>query len=206
MWLTTASTITEVPLSAVRGTAIRPIWMSLRSAASPTPTVNTGTSAALSASSASASEASVVSAPSLTMTRPASGRPASSCRAPSSAAPSLVCEPSNASSPGAPSRRAVEENRNVRTTNLSARARITGDSAENRSRTKAPRDWPSTSAICMLRESSISTPRKFCCDTAARTTSTGRNRQKSISARVATRRAMSTTRCRPVAPRARAAR
>ena len=35
------------------------------------------------------------------------------------------------------------------------------------------------SAICMLRESSISTARKFCCGTAALTTRMGRNRQKS---------------------------
>jgi hypothetical protein len=57
---------------------MRPIWMSLCSDSSPTPTVNTGTSAAFSASSASDNEASVVSAPSLTITRPASGSPASS--------------------------------------------------------------------------------------------------------------------------------
>ena len=38
------------------------------------------------------------------------------------------------------------------------------------------------SAICMLRESSSSTPMKFCCGTAAWRTSTGRNRQTSSSA------------------------
>ena len=66
----------------------------------------------------------------------------------------------------------------MRTTNLSARLFITGDSGPNCSRAMAPRVLPASSAICMLRESSISTPTKFCCDTAARTTRTGRNRQK----------------------------
>ena len=125
----TASTRIDVPFSADRGTETRPIWMSLLNCSWPTPTVNTGTSAALSASSASDSEASVVSAPSVTMTRPASGRPASSCRAPSSAAPSLVCDPANVSSAGVPIRRAADENRNVRTMNLSDSAFMTGDSA-----------------------------------------------------------------------------
>ena len=48
----------------------------------------------------------------------------------------------------------------------------------------------------MLRESSSSTPTKFCCGTAALTTSTGRNRQTATSASSATRRPASTTRSR----------
>ena len=44
------------------------------------------------------------------------------------------------------------------------------------------RGWPSRSAIVMLRESSIRTPRKFCCGTAALRISVGRNRQKSSTA------------------------
>ena len=45
--VTTASTRIDVPFSAERGTEIRPIWMSLCSDSSPTPTVKTGTSARL---------------------------------------------------------------------------------------------------------------------------------------------------------------
>ena len=78
--------------------------------------------------------------------------------------------------------------------NFSDSAFITGESAENCSRTNEPRGLPFVSAICMLRESSTSTPRKFCCDTAARTTRTGRNRQNSIRPSVATRSVIRTTR------------
>ena len=60
---------------ASRGADTRSIWTSLVSDSRPSPTVNTGTSAAFIASSASDSSASVVSAPSLTTTSPASGRP-----------------------------------------------------------------------------------------------------------------------------------
>ena len=60
--------------------------------------------------------------------------------------------------------------------------------------TKALRGWPLTSAICMLRESSTSTPRKFCCGTAALTTSTGRKRQKRTRSSVASRMPASTAR------------
>jgi hypothetical protein len=44
----------------------------------------------------------------------------------------------------------------------------------------------------MLRESSISTPRKFCCGTAALRISVGRNRQKISTASTARRRPTST--------------
>ena len=154
----------DVPLSAVRGVDTRSIWTSRASRSRPTPTVKTGTAAAFSPSSASVSEASVVSAPSLTSTMPASGSPASSWRAPSSAAPSLVCAPANVSSSGDPSRAADDEKRNVRRTNRSDSALTSAASFEpNACWTNAPRGWVPQSAICMLRESSISTARKFCC-------------------------------------------
>ncbi len=71
----TASITSDVPLSAVRGVDTRSTWMSRASRSRPTPTVKTGTAAAFKPRSASVSEASVVSAPSLTSTMPASGRP-----------------------------------------------------------------------------------------------------------------------------------
>ncbi len=74
----TASVTSDVPLSAVRGVDTRSTWTSRASQSRPTPTVKTGTAAAFKPRSASVSEASVVSAPSLTRTMPASGRPASS--------------------------------------------------------------------------------------------------------------------------------
>ena len=74
-WAITTSTSSVVPLSAVRGSSTRPIWMSLSSVSRPTPTVKTGTASALRPSSASPSAASAVSAPSLTTpARPAAGR------------------------------------------------------------------------------------------------------------------------------------
>src|ERR1044072_7721523 len=48
----------------------------------------------------------------------------------------------------------------------------------------------------MLRESSISTPRKFCCGTAALSTSVGRNRQKRRTTNAARRRPIRATRSR----------
>ena len=149
----------------------------------------------MSARSASESDASVVSAPSLTSTMPASGSPASSWRTPSRAAPSLVWEPAKPSSLGEASREAVDEKRNVRRTNLSASAFISAASgAPNACRTNAPRDSVPQSVICMLRESSTITARKFCCVTAALTISTGRKRQTRTSASVARRSAVSTSR------------
>ena len=71
--------------------------------------------------------------------------------------------------------------------------------------TKLLRGWPSRSAIDMLRESSTSTPRKFCCGTAALRISAGRNRQKSRTASAASRRPTSTTRSRSALGRRHAA-
>ncbi len=68
----------------------------------PTPTVKTGIERALRLASDSSSEASDVSAPSVTMTRPASGSPDSSSRARSSASPSFVDVPSYLSSAARP--------------------------------------------------------------------------------------------------------
>jgi hypothetical protein len=113
----------------------------------------------------------------------------------------LVCAPANDSSSGDPSRAADEEKRKVRRTKRSESARTSGASfAPNAWRTKSPRRWVPQSAICMLRESSISTARKFCCGTAALTTRMGRNRQKTTIASTARRSAVSTIRSR-VRPR-----
>ena len=85
-------------------------------------------------------------------------------------------------------RPAAVEKRNVRTMKRSDSALSTPRSAApNSCRTNAERPPPAWSAICMLRESSSSTPTKFCCATAALTTSTGRNRQTATSASNATR-------------------
>ena len=54
--------------------------------------------------------------------------------------------------------------------------------APNSWRMNVPRGACRRSAICMLRESSRSTATKFCCGTAALTTSTGRNRQNTTHA------------------------
>ena len=195
--VTTTSIISEVPLSAARGADTRSTCTSFASDSRPTPTVNTGTDAAFMASSASVREASVVSAPSLTTTRPARGRPASSWRAPSSDAPIRVWAPANVRSDEAPTRDAVDENLKVRMTNRSeSDFRSAASGVANVWRAKFARGAWFQSAICMLRESSIRTPRKFCCGTAALTTRTGRKRQKSTSSRMAVRIAASTTRCR----------
>ena len=88
--------------------------------------MNTGSASAFDASSASATVASVVSAPSVTSTRPDTGRPASSWRALSIAFASRVCVPLNVRSAGALTRAVDEENRNVRTRNFSDSAFIIG--------------------------------------------------------------------------------
>ena len=93
VFLTTTSTSSEASFRTVRGVVTRSIWTSRGSCSLPTPTVKTGSFCAFIASSAGSSDASLVSAPSVTMTTPATGSPASSSRAPSSAAPSLVCGP-----------------------------------------------------------------------------------------------------------------
>ena len=77
--------------------------------------MNTGSFSAFRFSSVLVSDASLVSAPSVTSTMPATGNPASSSRTPSSAAPILVCEPPNVRSLTEFTRAAVEEKRNVRT-------------------------------------------------------------------------------------------
>ena len=104
-------------------------------------------------------------------------------------------------------RLAADENRNVRTTNRSESAFRTWLSlVPNSCLMKSPRVLPFQSAICMLRESSTRTPRKFCCETAALITSTGRNRQKRSKVSVTTRRVARTNLWRVVLCRPRAAR
>ena len=78
----------------MRGVSTRVTWMSCAKRSWPTPTVKTGIDRAFRLASGSSSAASDVSAPSVTMTRPASGRPDSSSRARSSAWPSRVAVPS----------------------------------------------------------------------------------------------------------------
>ena len=79
--------------------------------------------------------------------------------------------------------RPTDENRKVRTTKRSDSAFRTppvriGELLPRRSLARGrARACDGASPICMLRESSISTARKFCCATAALTTSTGRKRQ-----------------------------
>ena len=197
--VSTASTSSDVPLSAVRGVETRPTWMSCESVSCPTPTVNTGSASAFDASSASATVASVVSAPSVTSTSPETGRPASSCRALSMALASRVCVPPKVRSDGALTRAVDDENRNVRTRKRSDSAFIIGLSGlPNVWRTRSARDPVPVfvSGNCMLRESSSRMPTTFCCATAAFTTSTGRKMQKRMMASAATRSRPSTARSR----------
>ena len=193
----TTSIIRVVPLSAVFGVVMRPTWMSFGNCSWPTPTVNTGRPSAFNPSSAAPSAVSAVSAPSLTMTNPATGKPASSWRTPDSAAPRRVCDPSNFSSPSVVVRDGADENRKVRTVKRSDSALSTAASGPvNCSLMYAARGWPAWSAICMLRESSSNTPRKFCCATAALTTSSGRKRQIRMTASNAMRMTASAARSR----------
>ena len=171
----------------VRGVSTRVIWMSRVKRSWPTPTVNTGIDRALRLASDSSSEASEVSAPSVTITSPASGRPESSSRARSSASPSFVDVPSYLSSAGDPSRPADDENLKNRSTKRCCSVFSSVLSMPPSSRcTNWLRGWPSRSAISMLRESSMRTPRKFCCGTAAFKMSVGlikQNRRMATSAR-----------------------
>ena len=118
--VTTASITSDVPLSAVRGVDTRSTCTSLRERSRPDADGEHRHRRRLHRRAARRdSDASVVSAPSLTRTSPASGSPASSWRAPSSAAPSRVCAPANVRSSVEPRRAAADENRNVRSTNRS---------------------------------------------------------------------------------------
>src|SRR3954468_19022823 len=187
--VSTTSTTSAVPFSAVRGVSTRVTWTSWAKCSRPTPTVNTGIDRALRLASVSSIAASEVSAPSLIMTRPASGSPDSSSRARSSAGARRVDVPPNLRSAADAPRSDDEAKRKKRITKRC-------DSASSSFAfgpficcwTNALRAWPSTSAIDMLRESSTSTPRKFCCGTAALRISAGRKRQNSSTARAASRR------------------
>ena len=125
--------------------------------------MKTGIDRALRLASGSSSEASDVSAPSLTITRPASGRPDSSSRARSSAGPSRVAVP-------AYFRFAVDGCLSTDDAKLKNRRTNLSDNALKRlplgpvncSCTNALRGWPLVSAMVMLRESSTSTATKFC--------------------------------------------
>ena len=91
----TTSTTSAVPLRTLRGVSTRVTCTSRAKRSWPTPTVKTGIDRAFRLASVSSMAASDVSAPSLTMTRPASGRPESSSRARSSAGASRVAVPAN---------------------------------------------------------------------------------------------------------------
>ena len=105
-----------MPLRTMRGVSTRVIWMSRAKRSWPTPTGKTGIDRAFRLASDSSSEASDVSAPSVTITRPASGRPDSSSRARSSASPSCVDVPSYCRSAATRARPADEEKRKKRRT------------------------------------------------------------------------------------------
>ena len=163
----------------------------------PTPTVNTGIDRVLRLASVWSIAASDVSAPSDTITSPASGSPESSSRARSSAWPSRVAVPPYFKSAAEAMRSDEEAKLKKRTTNrCESAASSFALGPLNCCWTNAARVWPSRSAIDMLRESSTSTPRKFCWGTAALRTSVGRNKQKSRTASAARRNPISTTRSR----------
>ena len=105
------------PSASSRGVSTRVIWMSRANCSWPTPIGNTGIDRAFRLASGSSSEASEVSAPSVTITSPASGSPASSSRARSSAWPRCVEVPAYFRSPAPASRSADDEKRKKRSTN-----------------------------------------------------------------------------------------
>ena len=82
-------------LERARGVSTRVTWTSRVSRSLPTPTANTGMPCALRPAIDSSIVRSALSEPSVTSTRPATGRPLSSLRARSSASPSRVAVPSN---------------------------------------------------------------------------------------------------------------
>ena len=165
----------------------RLIWMSWEYASRPSPTVNTGTPAACSGKSVSSMAPSALSAPSVTSTRPDSGTPDSSSQARVRAWPTSVRVPSWASSPIEPTRSVRDEKPKSRTANRSRRAEKSGLSSPSSRRMTSARDSPSTSAICMLRESSTRIPRKFCWGSTCDSTRTGRHRQTTSRASTASR-------------------
>ena len=137
----------------MRGVSTRVTWMSRAKCSWPTPTVKTGIERAFRLASDSSSEASEVSAPSVTITRPASGSPDSSSRARSSAWPSRVDVPPYFRSPAAASRSADEEKRKKRRTNRCDSALSSGPSGCRAAAARTSvRGWPSRSAIVMLRD------------------------------------------------------
>ena len=152
--------------------------MSFDAFSRPSPTVNTGMASALSDRSAGATDPSVVSAPSVTITRPASGSPASSSFARSSASPTRVCVPPNVRFAAPWTRSTEDENRKNRSTNFPASACTILLSLPKSWRTSSARGWP-PSAICMLRESSSSTRHEVLLRDAPRSTSTGRKQTES---------------------------
>ncbi len=192
----TTSTASEVPFSVERGVSTRAICTSRSNDSRPRPTVKTGMDRALSAAIDSSSASSEVSAPSVTSTSPASGRPASSSRARSRAGASREEVPAYLRSATPFSRSAVVEKRKWRRTKRSDSALCSAPSSASSFWTKSVRGRPSRSVIVMLRESSTMTPRKFCCGTAARRTSVGRNRQRMSTPSVARRSRTSTRRSR----------
>jgi len=199
---TATFTTSDVPRVTDRGGSTRLTWMSRASASRPTPTVKTGTPAARSPTSGAASDARELSAPSLTTTTPESGSPAISCRTRSSARPRSVRVPAYDSSATSATRSTSAAKRKNRSWNLSASADTSGAEVSPKFfATNAPRGSPPSSAIRMLRESSISTATKFCCGTAVASRSDGRSRQNSSTPSTATRNPTSTSRSRrPTGP------
>ena len=194
-WVTTTSTTSDEPVSTVLGGSARLTWMSRSKLSSPTATVYTGIPCACRGMSASANSSPELSAPSVTTTRPESGTEASSDRARSSAGPRRVRLPVKLISEASSIRSVRDEKRKKRTAKRSERAVRTGESgAPKVSCRKEPRDRPSKSWISMLRESSSSTPTKFCCGTTVETTRAGRSRQNASTASPANRRPPSTSR------------
>ena len=164
----TTSTTSDEPLSSARGVSTRVIWMSRVNRSCPTPTVNTGMDRAFRLASDWSSEASDVSAPSVTMTSPASGRPDSSSRARSSASPSFVDVPSYLSSDADPRRPAEVENLKKRRTKRCCSALRSALSMPPRSAwTNWLRGWPSRSAIQHAARVVHQNAQKFAAGTAA---------------------------------------
>ena len=172
-----------------RGVDTRSIWTSLVSDSRPTPTVNTGTLAAFMASSASEQLG-------VGRVRAVGHQDETRQRQAGELLPRAVERRAELRL------RAREGELRRRRQPLGGRGEAEGpqdEAARQRSSGRRPRasrkccftnalrGWPSTSAICMLRESSTSTPRKFCWGTAALTTSTGRKRQKRTTSSVASR-------------------
>ena len=176
---TSASTTLDAPANVRRGACTRSIATSRAKRSVPTPTVNTGTRRARNASSASSSAPLPLSAPSDTITTPASGMPFKSSRTSFNAWARSERVPFDVSAAAPTMGEASAAKRKRRIANFSASC-FDNAPVSAKVRCNAAVRVPSfTSRMRMLRESSMMIASTLRCGTADAITSPGRNRQPS---------------------------